>query len=265
MELAKGAFYHIHTPYSSPSQALPTSRFLSPHLSALSLFLLVFCSFHSSFTSKSLSPSLHLFIESFTPPRLTKASHVLRVAGTSVTDENMNIFMSFISLSLHHRGGGHPEGDEGEGGGDKRHTRHHALSHAQQHSGQGRRHHHPAAAGHHLHPRTGQAQRQSLLAPSYRLPRQVKQILTVMTDKSQKHWFIQSHTQKTHFDHTDTDLMLKHSFVLWYALFLQLKLSTNQPTSSLLLSDLCLYLPNPVARCVYVCVSQWVTHPSLWS
>lgn len=72
MELAKGAFYHIHTPYSSPSQALPTSRFLSPHLTALSLFLLVFWSFHSSFTSKSLSPSLRLFTESFTPSRLTK-------------------------------------------------------------------------------------------------------------------------------------------------------------------------------------------------
>lgn len=44
MELAKGAFYHIHTPYSSLSQALPTSRFLSLHLSELSLFLLAFCS-----------------------------------------------------------------------------------------------------------------------------------------------------------------------------------------------------------------------------
>lgn len=41
--------------------------------------------------------------------------------------------------------------------------------------------------------------------------------------------------------------------------------SAKLPTSWCLFSDPFPHLPKPLARCVYVCVSQWVTHPSLWS
>lgn len=156
MELAKGVFYHIHTPCYSPSQAPSISRFLFPRLAAYSLFLLAFlkcCICPFIFTSKSL-PSFKW----------------------NQTSCMGSCYMSvFISLSIHHRGRGHPEGDEREGRGVERHTRHHVLSHAQRRGDQRRHRHHPTPAGHPVHPRTGQAHRQPLLAPDYCLPGQVKQ------------------------------------------------------------------------------------------
>lgn len=72
------------------------------------------------------------------------------------------------------RCGGHPEGDEGEGRGAERLARHYAVPHTQQPGSHRRQGHHPASAGHHLHPRPGQAHRQPVLAAHLGLPRQVR-------------------------------------------------------------------------------------------
>ena len=97
MELAKGAFYHIHTPYSSPSQALPTARLLRPHISALYLFLVNISSFLSSsiplnhfhhpiiFKSQTMSSvdrdwceRFFTFVSSHFPPPFTEAVDILK-------------------------------------------------------------------------------------------------------------------------------------------------------------------------------------------
>lgn len=133
MELAKGAFYHIHTPYSSPSQYLSSSCFLSP-LCIISLspaFLFFLFPFHITSYDGEVTCS-----------RLTEASLSLCHTHTVVA--------LLTSLPFHHRGGGHPEGDEGEGGGDQRLACDLSLSHAQRFSSHRRHPVHPATAGHNL-------------------------------------------------------------------------------------------------------------------
>lgn len=89
MELAKGAFYHIRTPRSSFSQALPTSFFAS-----------CLC-----FISLSCCPVL---CPLFCVP--LNQSQVIALNGKSTSHLSE-------TLSLFHRGGRYPEGDEREGGG----------------------------------------------------------------------------------------------------------------------------------------------------
>lgn len=60
-------------------------------------------------------------------------------------------------LPFHLRGSGYPEGDEGEGCADERHTHDHPVSRAQRCSGRRRYPFHPPTARHGLYPRSGQA------------------------------------------------------------------------------------------------------------
>ncbi len=128
---------------------------------------------------------------------------------TVLIEEDRKHFPSFSHAPLHHRGSGHPEGDEREGGGHWWRKRHHDVSLAQQPSGKRRRPHHPAAAGHHLHPRTCQAYCQPLLTSDYCLPGQVKRTLTVVQiTKTLFHTI--THTDIHTLASLDTHLVLKH-------------------------------------------------------